>query len=242
MNESHEVADHRPSLDDYRVPWSIVDAVYGVVLVAGVSVATLLVLRLLVGDRGPEESHPFVTFGLGLVQVVIFVVVWALAINRYRVRWRSVGFARSRTRRSLLLAVAVLFGSLGFAVLYGAVVMAADIDSLVPEPIPERALGEGVFRLANIGIIGLVGPLAEEVFFRGFLLAAMVRPLGAPRAMVISSAVFAVGHLSIGVLVPFFVTGWLLSWLYLRTRSIWPPFAAHAAQNLIAIGAISAMG
>ena len=242
MTESHEVAVHQQSVDDHRVPWSVRDALYGLALMVAISFVTLAALRWLLSGTGPEGSHPFVTVCFGLVQVLVFVVVWALAIKRYRVPWRSVGFARPQTHRSLLLALAVLFGSLAFAVLYGATITAAGIDSLVPDPIPERVLGEGTYRLLNIGIIAIVGPLAEEVFFRGFLLTAMVRPLGVPRAMAISSTVFAVGHLSLGVVVPFFVTGWLLSWLYLKTRSIWPSFTVHAAQNSIAIFAISAVG
>jgi membrane protease YdiL (CAAX protease family) len=43
--------------------------------------------------------------------------------------------------------------------------------------------------------------------------------------------------------IPLFVTGLLLSWLYLRTGSIWPPFAAHAAQNLLALAVtLAALG
>ena len=35
----------------------------------------------------------------------------------------------------------------------------------------------------------------------------------------------------VGVLIPAFVSGLLLSWLYVKTRSIVPPIIAHAAQN-----------
>lgn len=242
MAENRQVPVQRQSFQDHRVPWSIRDALYGFALVIAVGLVTLAVLGLLLDQSRPDGIHPLVTLVLGLFQVLFFVVVWALAIRRYQVPWRSVGFASPQGRRSYLLASLVVFASLTFAVLYAVVMTAAGSDFLVPDPIPERALGEGAFRLATIGIIGIMGPLAEEVFFRGFLLAAMIRPLGAPRAMAVGSAIFAASHFSIGALVPLFVTGWLLSWLYLKTRSIWPPFAAHAAQNFIAVFAISAAG
>ena len=56
-----------------------------------------------------------------------------------------------------------------------------------------------------------------------------------------ASAVFAAAHASLAVVLPLFVIGLLLSWLYLRTGSIWPPFAAHAAQNLLALAATLAL-
>ena len=153
-------------------------------------------------------------------------------------RWRVLGFRRPQVPRSLLLAALALFLSLAFAVLYAAVATAIGVESLEQQPIPDKALGEGVFRLANIAVIGIIGPLAEEVFFRGFLLAGLVASLGTMRGVVAASIIFAVAHFSLGSMIPIFVTGMLLSWLYLRTRSLWPPLVAHAAQNLIALALV----
>jgi membrane protease YdiL (CAAX protease family) len=49
--------------------------------------------------------------------------------------------------------------------------------------------------------------------------------------------VFSAFHLAPGVLLPVFVTGLLLAWLYHRTGSLWPCMAAHAGQNAIALAA-----
>ena len=38
-----------------------------------------------------------------------------------------------------------------------------------------------------------------------------------------------------GVLVPIFITGFLLAWLYHRTGSLWPNIVAHAGQNALAL-------
>ena len=108
-------------------------------------------------------------------------------------------------------------------------------DLLVPEPIEADNLGSGVFRVLNIATVGLIGPFAEEVFFRGFLVTAFVPTLGVVRAAALASAVFAISHIDLGVMVPFFFTGLLLAWLYIKTRSIWPPLLAHVAQNVLAI-------
>ena len=91
-----------------------------------------------------------------------------------------------------------------------------------------------------VTVIAIVawGPFAEELFFRGFILAALIGPLGPLRAAAVSSALFAAAHVSIEAALPVFVTGMLLAWLYLRTRSIWPPVTAHALQNFIAVSVV----
>ncbi len=118
-----------------------------------------------------------------------------------------------------------LMGSLAFTGVYSAVVSALGVDALEPPPIEEDLLGHGGIRVLNSVVIAGWAPFAEEVFFRGFILAALVSPLGMVRAAVVGSAVFAAAHLTLGTMAPIFVTGLLLSWLYLRSRSIWPPLA-----------------
>jgi membrane protease YdiL (CAAX protease family) len=38
------------------------------------------------------------------------------------------------------------------------------------------------------------------------------------------------------VMVPIFITGFLLAWLYWRTGSLWAAIGAHAGQNALALG------
>ncbi|MEK7814621.1 MAG: CPBP family intramembrane glutamic endopeptidase, partial [Chloroflexota bacterium] len=50
--------------------------------------------------------------------------------------------------------------------------------------------------------------------------------------------VFSIFHLSQGspgVLVPIFITGLLLAWLYYRTGSLWASIVAHGSQNAVAL-------
>ena len=67
-------------------------------------------------------------------------------------------------------------------------------------------------------------------FLRGFSNRWRLAP-----ALVASAAVFAALHLAPALLLPVFVTGLLLGFLYHRTGSLWPCIAVHAAQNLLAV-------
>ena len=231
--EKHLAGDQ--GQDEIKVPWTVKDALAGMAMVAA---ATVLAFAVVVLDRGVSDSENttlVTTMALSLLPAFMVLSAWLFGVRRYRTSWATLGFARSRARRSLLLPWVALVLSLAFGGLYVAIVMAVDIDSLVPPAIPQDALGEGLRRSVNVVLIGLVGPLAEEVFFRGFLLAALVQPLGALRAATVASFIFAAYHGSLATMVPVFVSGLLLSWLYLKTRSLWPPLTAHAAQNLIAL-------
>ena len=218
-----------------NVPWSAKDALLGIAFVVGASVLIVGLLRLFYGDNGSRESTPLISPAIGLLVGLMVVTPWLFGIRRYDAPWSTLGFARPQARLSLLLPWLVLIVSLTFGGLYFVVVTAIGIDVLIPEPIPSSALGGGPVRAVNIVIIGILGPLAEEVFFRGFLLAALVPVLGGLRATAVCSAIFALNHGVVAVMVPAFGSGLLLSWLYLKTRSIWPTFMAHSAQNLIAL-------
>jgi len=230
-----------PRLDDpIPVPWRVKDALQGVGLVIVGTVLVFLALDLFVGGDGTDYGDPAMTVVIGLLPMLMLVSAWLFGVRRHRAPWRALGFSRPRTSDILVLPWLVLFLSLFSFTLYTLLMDAWSGGSFSPPSLPDDALGEGVYKSLNLAAIGLLGPIAEEVFFRGFLLASLVRPLGVLRAAAVSSAVFAVSHGSLGLVAPVFVSGMLLSWLYIKTRSIWPPFAAHAAQNILALNAIMA--
>jgi membrane protease YdiL (CAAX protease family) len=97
------------------------------------------------------------------------------------------------------------------------------------------------------GILALlVSPWIEEVLFRGFLLKEFAARLPAWRANFITSMLFMAVHLPFWLwnfgpvfsvfsdAVSVFIVSIVVGLLYLRTRSVWPPFVAHAANNVLA--------
>jgi len=80
-------------------------------------------------------------------------------------------------------------------------------------------------------LVVVAAPLAEETFFRGFLLQGLARRFTFWPAAVVSSAVFALAHVSWQLYVPIFVLGLAFAWLFWRTGSLWASIAAHATIN-----------
>ena len=76
------------------------------------------------------------------------------------------------------------------------------------------------------------------MFFRGFLLPVFVGRWGFMWGAGFVSLVFGMSHGALGLLVPAFVTGMLLAWLYRRTGSLWNCCLAHGAQNALAFAVV----
>lgn len=88
-------------------------------------------------------------------------------------------------------------------------------------------------------LVCAVAPLAEELFFRGFLFGAL-RRRGLPLAAGVTGLVFGAAHVAsapIGFIVPLGCLGIILCLLYERTGSLYPSMALHCLNNSIAFGA-----
>lgn len=77
----------------------------------------------------------------------------------------------------------------------------------------------------------LLAPLFEETLFRGVLLPVVGRRLGGTGAVLISAAVFALAHLSLGELVPLFLLGCGLGWLRWSSGRLASPVLMHSLWN-----------
>jgi membrane protease YdiL (CAAX protease family) len=126
--------------------------------------------------------------------------------------------------------------ALGGSFVGGAVyvtLMSSISQDLVPPPLPESVDGSELRWLTFIVVV-LVGPFVEELFFRGFVFAGLLRRFGLPAAAVMSSFVFAAAHMDVAVAGPAFLAGSVYALVYWRTGTLWPVLLAHTAQNAIA--------
>lgn len=87
----------------------------------------------------------------------------------------------------------------------------------------------------TVPAIVIFAPIAEEVFFRGVVFNAWLREGGRAYAYIGSAALFAVIHLSLVSILPIFLLGLALAWVYERTGSLLAPMAMHATVNGISI-------
>ena len=97
-----------------------------------------------------------------------------------------------------------------------------------------------VLRLPLALLVVSLGPLVEELLFRGVLLSAVARYTGNGMAIVQSALLFACVHLPdlsfLWYALPnLALLGLILGWLRVQSSSIWPAVVAHGMNNLLAV-------
>lgn len=93
--------------------------------------------------------------------------------------------------------------------------------------------------LAHIGVTFAffwIAAAAEELLFRGYPFQALVAGVGVWPAVLLASALFSLLHgsnpnVTAPAFANIFLAGVWLSWVYLRTRSLWVATGAHAGWN-----------
>ncbi len=232
------------------VPWGSGQVAWGLLLlIIGVSILLASVLLLMVGifllrtgvliqalELTVDSNQALVTWVSSvLVGLVILFIVWYLGL---RPTGASVALLGLRTTTihpgwAVLWTVVALGLSLGATLLYSLIIEKIGVDWLLPTEDYIDIVFDGPAVVLTFMALALWTPLTEELFFRGFVFAGLVHRRGVAGALVISAMIFSAFHLLAGpgVLVPIFITGFLLAWLYHRTGSLWPSIAAHAGQN-----------
>lgn len=188
-------------------------------------------------------AHPGPSFGLTLLFVVLFLALAsALAvvirhINKKGPNWAELGVCKGK--RSLWH----LLWQIPFAVLIPAIIQMLVMTSVDPNAEPgesslESAAATGLLPMwaLVLGLISFVviGPLLEEVVFRGVLVHELRKHVRPVWVIVVSAVIFMALHLAVPVFPFLFVSGLVLAWLRLWHDSLWPSTLAHITGNAIA--------
>ena len=167
------------------------------------------------------------------IEGVLLLAVWRFGPWKYGRSWDALGLRRG-LYSVLPWALLAFAGIFGFSILYTLLVIGLGMDSLLPPGLPDE-ISQGAFnKVLGLGVTVLAAPFVEEVFFRGFLLPVFVVHMGFVKGAATVSLLFALGHLSVGLLIPAFVSGLILAWVYQSTGSLRSSWLAHGIQNALA--------
>lgn len=240
---------------DARPPWTFTDVFVGL--------GVVLLLSVVLG--GPlssiEGPATLIVSTLPLWVGLIGTVIWACRRHgsgnlvkdlALRVRWIDVFIGLGAG-----LALRFVIGI--WAVVYSAASGQRPTSNLEPI-LGGSGLGTGFWLVVNLLAIGVIGPVIEEIFFRGLglrsALASLLRRSNLPRfarpshrvryAIAGTSVIFALLHsnevndvTSAVVLLPgLFLAGWVLGWLTVRTGRLGPGIVTHVVFNSTALLAL----
>ncbi len=79
--------------------------------------------------------------------------------------------------------------------------------------------------------VTILGPIVEEIFFRGFAYRALRDKIGAFKAIALTSLIFAALHTNLAGFFPILILGILLAYLAQKTNSLIPSITVHIMHN-----------
>jgi uncharacterized protein len=193
----------------------------------GLSIAEIFIRRL-----GIPIENQLVFFALN--QIALFVpavaAMWMTVrfVDHRPMRTFGIGFL-PRWRRDFLFGLALA------AVMLAVLMTGCFALGYVSMRWTAGQVGPGLL-LGTLGLL-LVAALNEELVFRGFPLQILIDGVGEWPAVIGMSALFGAVHLdnpnaSVLGIVNTIVAGILLSLAYVRTRSLWMPYAIHLGWNV----------
>ena len=209
------------------------------IIVVMISLFAAAAAAFAIGSLYPEQQDAVATWiSVHLMGLAIVATVWYLGLRHSRdplavLRLSGVQWPRKRT---ILLMFGVLAASLIATHIYSVIVEWLDLDQFATPDVDSDIFFDGPAVLLTFQALAFITPISEELFFRGFIFRGLLPKMGPWGAIAASALVFSAFHLSLGGLVPIFITGFLLAWLYWRTGSLWAAIGAHAGQNALALG------
>lgn len=234
------------------VPWRLRQTILGVLITVvpwlALSLGSAVLTRSTTApSHAPVSRQVDITMGVVVFIIstlleAIFLIVPLVVVLRLRIpgaRWRErlgwLGLRRTALGPAVVAVIVGLGVALAGSALYSWVVttlhlpLQTNTDALL-----EQGRSQPFTTLGLLVAAALAAPICEEIFFRGFAFAGMLKGMSLASAILLSSAVFAVAHADLGSLVPLFVIGLPLAWARWRTDSLWPSVAIHMANNTLA--------
>lgn len=254
-------ADAPPPLPDYdagpeqlaRVPWRWWEpiVVFVFTIVSSTVLGFLATFLLTLGaDCGAERTPGRCDVGDAVFIAIFEIALGAWALLWVKVRWntgpRSLGLSADRLQSNL--GVGLVTGIVGF--IAGPVIIGTlaqfIVDAVSDGPVkaPEQLpFGDaphwGALLITGLSVV-VLAPIAEEMFFRGFLYQGLRRKLAVVPAGIVSALIFGAAHIQPGavlgllLLIPAItVLGFILAWVFERRSSLVPSITAHALFNLV---------
>lgn len=230
-------------LPQESVPWGVAAVFRVFVLIFFLEALILsaeMAASLFVDMRGVNPDLLLMINSL-LRNAVAALAIVLIIVKRYRVPLERVGLHARDLGRNVLTG---LFGYVAVVppLLVVLFVMALAAKSFSyeppPQPVVEMYIRESApkYLLFFTVFVAVLGPVMEELFFRGFAYKALRTRFGVNAAMGATAFFFALLHTSVVAFVPIFLLGLFLNYLYEKTGSLVPGMTAHMAHNLIMVG------
>lgn len=171
--------------------------------------------------EGSEKGALAPTMILGFVFMTIYL--WKKGyISKEKETWSPVSGV------FLLMSVLICFAT---------IIIIEQVQALMPW-LPN--LMENTFDILQSGwggilAIAILGPILEELLFRGAITRVLLKKYNPTKAIILSALVFGIFHINPVQIVTATLMGLLLGWIYYKTASLIPCILIHIVNNSLSV-------
>lgn len=220
------------------VPWKFIDILriivtfyFFVYTLQWIEIATLHLMKI----KNPDEVF-FDVLNATLMDVIGLAIVVYFVVNKFKSGLSGLGITFKNIIRNMRIAIGGYFTIIPvLAIIMILVFIGVRIFNYEP---PETKALEILYQAKGTkllfiltALVTIIGPIAEELFFRGFAYPVFRKKIGVRNAILVVSLIFAMLHMNIVSFFPILVLGILLAYLYEKTGSIIPSIAVHIIHN-----------
>ncbi|MCM3757106.1 CPBP family intramembrane metalloprotease [Sporosarcina aquimarina] len=169
------------------------------------------------------------------IAIVLMSGIYFIALRPKKLSWKEVGVRSFSTKywwKIPIWLVITIVTSVAMILL--TTLVGNSVDNSKTESLQQNI---NLFTIL-IGIIsaGIVSPVYEEIFYRGFIYRWLRVRLGMKWGIGISSLLFTLAHFpTLNAMPVNFINGVVFAWVYEKTGSVIPPIIIHGVFNTIAV-------
>jgi len=181
----------------------------------------------------------FLTFQLVLVYGLMVVIpfLWYFLVNNCNIKeiFNRIKLRSENIDKAFLWGIvsAIIIFFTVFAIELVFILMGHDAQDLSNIPDIKK-----IFSWPVMFFLVAIQPLAEEIFFRGFIFEKVEKFTGSIGAILISAFLFGIAHMSYGKIFPVIMPilmGIILGYIVYKTRNLYSSIIAHVAFNITSI-------
>ena len=233
---AHPAGDLATDLPSGKIP----TAFYNSADLLGIGLIFLIFLGLVMASvHGPKDTEQVLGSGALVTSIILQFFLAAIAILMVRRRMGPVAWLGLRWQQwpwVFVIAPCAVFAMWAMFLMLQLGGYMRWIESHGVETVQDTVqLLQTATDPAILGLMAfaavIAAPLCEEIVFRGYLYPAAKKFAGPWVAGVFTALVFACAHASLAALLPLFIFGLVLVFVYEKTGSLWAPIAIHFCFN-----------
>lgn len=239
-----EREEGKPPTKGYEtdIKWNALDAIISIafltVVLVGIYFGSAKLFVLLQNEQFFNTSNiTNISFTVlyGIQVILMMGVVWFFALHRRKAHLKDLGLRYYNIGRtiwySFLSLLAIFLVSFLYVFLMNTVFGMEAPSSKIEVLVENRSISSNILLV----VVAVIAPFSEEIFFRGFIYSAFKKSWGVNAGLFLSSFLFAIVHLEIYSFIPLLIIGWILAYLFEKTKSLMPAIFLHGVYNLILI-------